>query len=114
MTRVLGPQRRQAYADMLQDMPTDPTDRELDDLSADADERTRQDLAERMAPYVRRIRAAHPGLEAPHLDAPRGERSVAETLEVVMRELYNPAQLDVLQRINALLAREADSDQLSR
>ncbi len=106
MTRVLGPRRLQAYADMLQDMPTDPTDRELDDLSADADERTRQDLAERMVPYVRRIRATHPGLKAPHSDAPRGERFVAETLDAAMRELYNPAQLDVLQRINALLERE--------
>src|ERR687892_734354 len=49
MTRVLGPRRLQAYADMLRDMPTDPTDREFEDLSADADERTRQDLADRMA-----------------------------------------------------------------
>jgi hypothetical protein len=86
--------------------PTDPTDRDLDDLPADADERTRQDLAERMVPYVRRIRATHPGLKAPHSDAPRGERFVAETLDAAMRELYNPAQLDVLQRINALLERE--------
>lgn len=110
LTRVLGPQRLQAYTQMLQDMPTDPTDRELDDLPADADERTRQDLAERMAPYVRRIRATHPGLKAPDSDAPRGARFVAETMGAAMRELYNPAQLDVLQRINALLASEPEAD----
>jgi DNA-binding transcriptional MerR regulator len=104
MSRVLGPRRLQAYADMLRDMPTDPTDREFQDLSGDADERTRQDLAERMAPYVRDIYAKHPGLTAPDTDAPRGERFVKRTAGAAMRELYNPAQLDVLQRLGALLA----------
>jgi DNA-binding transcriptional MerR regulator len=110
MTRVLGPQRLQAYADMLQDMPTDPTDREFQDLTADADERTRQDLAERMAPSIRDIYVKHPGLKAPDSDAPRGERFVAETAGAAMRELYNPAQLDVMQRIHALLAEGPDDD----
>ena len=113
MNRVLGPRRLQAYTDMLQDLPTDPTDREFDDLCGDADEETRQDLAERMAPYIRRIHATHPGLKAPHSDAPRGARFVAESIEAAMQELYNPAQLDVIQRTNALLAREPAADRSS-
>ena len=103
MTRVLGPRRLQAYADMLRDMPTDPTDREFDDLPADADERTRQDLADRMAPYIRDLQAKYPGLKAPDSDAPRGERFVTKTAGAALRDLYNPAQLDVMKRIHALL-----------
>jgi DNA-binding transcriptional MerR regulator len=110
MTRILSPQRLQAYADMLRDLPTDPTDREFQDLSADADDRTRQDLAERMAPYVRGIYTKHPGLKGPDSDAPRGERFVAKTAGAAMRDLYNPAQLDVLKRLDALLGQEPDAE----
>ena len=108
LTRVLGPRRLQAYTDMLADLPTDPTDRELDELPPDADQATRQDLAERMAPHVRRIRAEHPGLREPDSDAPRGAAFVAASVDAAMRELYNPAQLDVLERITALLASPDD------
>ena len=90
---------------MLQDLPTDPTDREFDDLPADADERD--------PPGPRRahgaLRPSHPGhasgAEGTALRRPARERFVAETLDAAMRELYNPAQLDVLQRISALLER---------
>jgi hypothetical protein len=92
-------------------MPTDPTDREFDDLPADADERTRQNLAERMVPYIRGIRIKHPGLKEPHSDAPRGAAVVAETTGAAIRELYNPAQVDVIGRVNALLARDPDARQ---
>ena len=103
LSRVLGPRRLQAFTDLLHDLPTDPIDREFDELPADAGAEARQDLAERMAPYVRDIRAAHPGLRASDADAPRGERFVARTTGAALRELYNPAQLDVLRRIDALL-----------
>jgi DNA-binding transcriptional MerR regulator len=108
MTRVLGPQSLQAYADMLQDTPTDPTDREFDDLPADSDERTRQNLAERIAPHIRTIYAKHPGLAAPHTDARGGDRFVTKTAGAAIRELYNPAQIDVMRRIHALLADTPD------
>jgi DNA-binding transcriptional MerR regulator len=71
LSRVLGPRGRQIYADMMRETPEDPAASELDDLPADADERIRQDLAERMVPDVRRIRATHPGLKAPHSAPPR-------------------------------------------
>ncbi|GAA1197285.1 MerR family transcriptional regulator [Pseudonocardia alaniniphila] len=103
MSRVLGPQRLQAYADMLRDTPTDPTDREFDDLPADADEPTRRDLAERIAPHIRTIYTKYPGVAAPHIDARRGEL-ITKTAGAAIRELYNPAQIDVMQRIHALLA----------
>ncbi len=98
LTRVLGPRRLQAYADLLRDLPEDPVGPEFDDLPADADVATRQDLAERLAPYIGAIREQHPDVIAPHTDAPRGPRYVERTVGTAMRELYNPAQLDVLRR----------------
>ncbi len=101
--RVIGPQRRQAWADMLQNLPDDPVAAEFDDLPDDTDEPTRQDVAERMVPYIRSLRARHPDLSEPDSDAPRGARFVERTVAEALQDLYNPAQLDVLQRAEALL-----------
>lgn len=104
LSRVLGPKGLKTYADMLQDdSGATAPDREFDDLPADADERTRQDLAERLAPTARQIRENHPAITESHLDAPSGPRFAAETVVKAMRELYNPAQLDVMVRIEALV-----------
>ncbi|WP_433559515.1 MerR family transcriptional regulator [Pseudonocardia xinjiangensis] len=103
MTRVMGPKHVGAYAEMLRTVVADPTDGEFDSLPADADDEVRQDLAERMLPYIRRILAEHPDLMAPDTEAPRGARFVAETAAAAMQELYNPAQLDVIRRVGALL-----------
>jgi DNA-binding transcriptional MerR regulator len=104
LTRVLGPRGLQAYADLLQNLPQDPAATEFDDLPADAAEHTRQDLAERMVPYVRGLRDAHPGLIEMHSDAPGGARFAEQTVGRALRDLYNPAQLDTLRRVNDLLA----------
>ncbi|GAA3231060.1 MerR family transcriptional regulator [Pseudonocardia petroleophila] len=108
MSRVLGPQRLEAYAELLRAAPRDPTDGEFDALPADADEATRQDLAERMAPHLRRIQEDHPGLADPHTDAPRGARFVSDVAAAAMRELYNPAQLDVFRRARDVLRAERE------
>lgn len=50
LSRVLGPRGLQAYADLMREMPEDSAASELDDLPADAEEATRRDLAERLAP----------------------------------------------------------------
>ncbi|MCO1660584.1 hypothetical protein [Pseudonocardia humida] len=99
----MGPEHVGAYAEMLRTAPSDPTDDVFDSLPADADDGVRQDLAERMAPHVRRMRAAHPDLMAPDTTAPRGPRFVTETAVAAIQELYNPAQRDVIRRISALL-----------
>ncbi|MEQ3553841.1 MerR family transcriptional regulator [Pseudonocardia nematodicida] len=108
MSRVVGPERLKAYADMLQNMPSDPTDQELDELPADADEATRQDLAERMAPFVRRINDEHPGLQDTGTESPRRSRFAATTMARAMQDLYNPAQLDVLQRVGKMMAEQEE------
>lgn len=104
MTRVLGPGHLDAYAEMLRNELPDPTDGEFDALPADAGEDTRQDLAERMVPHIRRIRADHPELMDP---APRGARSATRIAEAAMRELYNPAQVDVFRRVQQFLHGDA-------
>lgn len=103
LSRVLGPRGRQAYADMMRDTPDDPAALELDSLPADADDATRQDLAERLAPHIRSVRAAHPGLSDSRSDAPRGPQFIEKTIGDAMADLYNPAQLDVLRRAEQIL-----------
>lgn len=107
MSRVLGPRGRDAYAELMRSVPSDPTDAEFDGLPADADEDVRQDLARRMVPHVRRIRAEHPEMFDPHTDAPGGARSVDRVAAAAVRELYNPAQVDVLRRVRELMGGEA-------
>ena len=103
LSRVLGPRGRQVYADMMRETPEDPAATELDNLPADADEATRKDLAERLAPYLRAVRQANPGLDESRADAPRGERFADKAIGAAMIELYNPAQLDVLRRSGEIL-----------
>ena len=105
--RIAGPERRRAWADMLQDLPDDPVGAEFDDLPPDADEPTRQAVAERMVPYVRALRARHPDLDEPYSDAPRGTLFAERTAARAILDLYNPAQLDVLRRYVALLGEDA-------
>jgi DNA-binding transcriptional MerR regulator len=110
LSRVLGPQGLQAYAEMLQNLPVNPDASEFYDLPADADERTRQNVAERLVPYARVVRAEHPGLNTLKVDAPRGARFVERTLGEAMKDLYNPAQIDVVQRTEVLLRAAMSSE----
>ncbi|MEU5717177.1 MerR family transcriptional regulator [Streptomyces sp. NPDC020403] len=100
---VLGPSGMDAYADLLHQEPQ-PVARELNELSADADELTRQSLAERLVPYVLGLRARHPGLGDLASDAPRGRQHTARTLGKAIKDLYNPAQVDVMKRLDGLLS----------
>jgi DNA-binding transcriptional MerR regulator len=103
LTRVLGPRGLEVYSDLLQNAPDEPSVAAFDDMPADADEQTRQDMAERLAPYIRAIYEAHPGLLEVRTDAPGGARFASETIADAMADLYNSAQLDVLGRANRIL-----------
>ncbi|WP_130342402.1 MerR family transcriptional regulator [Herbihabitans rhizosphaerae] len=83
----------------LHSTPRPPVQAEFDGLPADADEATRQRLAENYAPMVRRQFEEHPSLKDV---ATSGALSSPVVLQGLV-ELYNPAQLDVLRRLNALL-----------
>ncbi|MGW0161941.1 helix-turn-helix domain-containing protein [Mycobacterium sp. NPDC003323] len=111
LTRVLGPRGRQIYADLIRDTREDPAAAELDALPADADEATRADLAERLAPYILSVREDHPGLVEVRADAPRGESFAEKAIGDAMADLYNPAQLDVLRRARDILRASAQRGQ---
>jgi DNA-binding transcriptional MerR regulator len=79
--------------------PPPPVQAEFDALPADADEATRQRLAEDYAPIVRRQFEEHPSLK----DVATSDALARPVVLHGLVELYNPAQLDVLRRLNALL-----------
>ncbi|RZT84930.1 DNA-binding transcriptional MerR regulator [Pseudonocardia sediminis] len=110
MTRVLGPEGMKTYADMLQNVPHDPVSAEFDSLPTDADEETRQRVAEQMAPYTRDLQEKYPGLLTVNADAPGGEHFARQTVGKAMRDLYNEAQIDVMIRMQSLLAEPRPTD----
>lgn len=91
----------------LQRMHNEPRtalDSELDTLGPDADRATRVDLAERFAPQMRRLMDKYPRLADPASRAPHGSVSAKDTIAVAMRDLYNPAQLEVIYRAHLIAA----------
>jgi DNA-binding transcriptional MerR regulator len=103
LSRVLGPRGLEVYAELLESTPAEPSMAAFDDLPADADETTRQDISERLVPYIRAIYAANPGLSESRTDAPGGACFADATIATAMSDLYNAAQLDVLRRANEIL-----------
>ncbi|MCR2825767.1 MerR family transcriptional regulator [Microbacterium sp. zg.Y909] len=81
---------------------------EVSALPAEADEATRQRLAERLAPTLARNLIDYPWLTDPAARVSRGTRGARvthQTFVEAVAELYNPAQIDVLTRAG-LLAQE--------
>ncbi|MBK0330608.1 MerR family transcriptional regulator [Brachybacterium sp. MASK1Z-5] len=80
----------------------DSASRRFDDLPADADDASRQRLAEELLPGLRVQLEAHPWLRDP---APQYQKSRSETrkaLRDALHEVYNDAQIDVIARVERL------------
>ena len=88
---------------MASDAPDD-TNAEIDSLPADADEQTRQELAERLATTLTQNFIDYPWLSDPAAHLSKSGLVTAQTFVDAMVELYNPAQLDVLVRANTIAA----------
>jgi hypothetical protein len=101
-SRVFGPAALSALR-KVQSVPRSPAAVEFDALPTDASEDTRQRLADRYLPEVRQLYQDHPALKDPAAQAPQGEAFASSVIVRTLVELYNPAQLDVLRRLNALL-----------
>ncbi|QFU92068.1 MerR family transcriptional regulator [Amycolatopsis sp. YIM 10] len=106
MSRVFGPSALDAYREIMQKAPNLSMGPEFDHLPADADDRTRRELAESLFPRVRELLDDHPELLDPHALAPKGVRLTAKTIDLALADLYNPAQVDVVHRLRRLLAEE--------
>jgi DNA-binding transcriptional MerR regulator len=84
-----------------------PVNAELDALPPDADEATRQNLAERLAPIIAQNLIDYPWLNDPGARLLKGEHATMQTFVDAMAALYHPAQLDVLTRASKLAAEQA-------
>ncbi|WP_280421994.1 MerR family transcriptional regulator [Nocardia carnea] len=103
MNRVLGPTALNSMRELLTtDDISDPAMADFDNLPADADEQRRAEVAERVAPYARRLHAAYPNIATVH-DSPVGPERAAQALALALKDLYNEAQFDVLLRVNRIL-----------
>ena len=71
-------------------------------LPADADEVTRQRLAERLAPTLLQNLIDYPWLSDPVGRLSKSEHVMRQTFIEAVAELYNPAQIDVLARAGIL------------
>ncbi|WP_328604259.1 MerR family transcriptional regulator [Amycolatopsis sp. NBC_00345] len=102
LSQVLGPAPLGVYTETLRTCDPDPALTEFDNLPADADEQTRKDLAERMleAPAIRKMLTRFPSFRETSADSPRGAEFAMNALVLAVAELYNPAQIDVLARMN--------------
>lgn len=99
-----------AMADLKQMVESEPGDgvgAELDALPADADDATRQRLAEALAPEIARNLTDYPWLMHPDEHLSKGPRVTRETFLETVTELYNGAQLDVIARASVLAAEMA-------
>ncbi|MFB9904285.1 MerR family transcriptional regulator [Allokutzneria oryzae] len=110
MSRLLSPSAMAAYKRMLETYNREPAATEFDNLPPDADEQTRHDLARRLAPHIREIQAANPGMHDLKADTPDAERFAAHTVAAAIKDLYNPAQIDVLVRVGKQLASPPEPD----
>ncbi len=101
VSRVLPADVVITLARVLHDLPPDAASRELDELAADADEATRQDLARRLLPRSLTIRSLVPGLPD-DLVAAGPTAAARRAIHEAIDDLYNPAQVDVLRRVRRL------------
>ncbi|TQM09309.1 MerR family transcriptional regulator [Pseudonocardia kunmingensis] len=100
LTRVLGLAVVTDFVDTLRGLPPSPAATAFDQLPADADDATRHELATRLLPRSRTLRVMLPRLRS----ATDGLSAAANrTVDVAARDLYNPAQFDVLRRVELLL-----------
>ncbi|MCO1659700.1 MerR family transcriptional regulator [Pseudonocardia humida] len=105
LTRVLDFAVVTDFVDTLRALPPSPAATAFDQLPADADDATRHELAIRLLPRSRTLRVMLPRLRS----ATTGlSAAAARTLDEAVRDLYNPAQSDVLRRVGLLLRARPD------
>jgi hypothetical protein len=92
----------------LEAHPNDDLDEAFRDLPEDADDATRQALAEQLAPFIVPGATEHGVTLEPRATTPGQAEAARRAVGHALRALYNPAQVDVLRR--AHLLHEADDD----
>lgn len=94
---------------MLEETPRTEADEEFENLPPDADRATKQRLAEYYAPIIEQQRAEYPWLNDPTTRSTRSPSTLATTMTETLREIYNPAQLEVLYLADQIIKGEIQS-----
>ena len=124
-SRLSGPERslmlvyaqlydESAMADLKKMVEEEPADAGADfnALPATADEATRQRVARILAPQIAQNLSDYPWLSDPTAHRSRGPEITQEAFIETVRELFNPAQLDVLARASIIATqRPADAEE---
>ena len=99
--QLFTPESMDALSELLRANPHEALDEAFRDLPTDADEATRQALAERMAPFV----GANTSVTMePRAATPRQAEAARNAVGQALQALYSSAQLDVLRRAHELSA----------
>jgi DNA-binding transcriptional MerR regulator len=109
-SRILGPDGIEAYGRMLAEYPRVPVAVEFDELPEDADEETRKDLARRFSSHTIDLYRTHPDVFTAPLEAPGGARHATTTIQLALSDVYNSAQLDVLDRVAHSFSRRLEAE----
>lgn len=99
ITQMAGEEGLPHWSALLRGSARTPAAEEFDTLDADADEATRQRIADLLAPQTATLLAEHPLPEGAVPASVREQSALARTVIEAMLDLYNPAQLDVIARI---------------
>lgn len=78
-------------------------DDDFDQLPEDASDIGVEQLAQRMVPMIQRLRRDHPWPADPLEDSPHGAATAGNALAHALVEVYPPAQIRVLQQVDAML-----------
>ena len=108
-SHVFGLTAMAEHAEMLEYVRRSPQDAEFVSLPADTDEAARQRFAVRLAPHVNDLNMKDPWLTDPGVGSIRGSAFAESVIGEALGELYNPAQRDVLRRVNDILHAAAEA-----
>lgn len=107
-SRLYDDEGMQQMREMIGELGRTPLDEELEALPDDADDATRQELAERFAPYLADIRARWDWVNDPTSHACRSPAEMQTTVVRTMLEISSVAQLDVMARADAILGEQQE------
>ncbi|WP_435106754.1 MerR family transcriptional regulator [Nocardiopsis synnemataformans] len=111
MARLFTPQTQRAFTELVRAYGSGPADQEFNDLPADADERTRRELTERLSRTSRALLADRPELRITQATTAIDRCKAAQAFATALNELYNPAQLDVLNRLSRAAMADLETEQ---
>ncbi|MFD2792348.1 MerR family transcriptional regulator [Promicromonospora vindobonensis] len=93
---------------ILEETPRTDSDKEFDDLPPDADRATRLRLAQYFAPIIKELQAGYPWLTDPESRSSKSAATLETTMVASLRQLYNPAQRDVMYLADLIVRGKTD------